>query len=417
MNTLSRRNDRALDALNFFLADVRDGIGPFLAIWLLATHDWDPVSIGLAMGAMPLASVLMLGPAGALADRLRAKRLLLVLACGVVAVGCIAMTAWPTMAFVLAWQAALGMATAVIAPCLLAITLGLAGPRLLARRTGRNEVFNHAGNVVSAVLAGLVGHFFAREAIFYLVAVWALLSIIAALCIRAGDIDHVVARGGLAPACAPRRLKRWAMPKALKWFALATLLFHLGNAAMMPLVGQQLARGLESGASLYMSACIVVAQLVMIPMAALAGARASTWGRRPLLLLAFAALPVRGVLYTVSDDPAWLIAVQALDGVGVGLLGVVGVLVVADLTRGSGHTNLVHGLLAAATGVGAFLSNAVVGHVVNEAGYATGFLALAATAAVALVVVVLRVPETLNAQAPAGLTPTHFTTQNRGSAS
>jgi len=119
----------------------------------------------------------------------------------------------------------------------------------------------------------------------------------------------------------------------------------------------------------------------------------------------------------VSDDPAWLIAVQALDGVGVGLLGVVGVLVVADLTRGSGHTNLVHGLLAAATGVGAFLSNAVIGHVVNEAGYATGFLALAATAAVALVVVVLRVPETLIAQAPAGPTPTHFTTQHRGSAS
>lgn len=400
MNNVSRRNGRALDALNFFLADVRDGIGPFLAIWLIATHDWDPAAIGLAMGAMPLASVLMLGPAGALADRLGAKRLLLALACGVVAVGCMAMTAWPTMAFVLAWQAALGMATAVIAPCLLAITLGLSGPKLLACRTGRNEVFNHAGNVVSALLAGLVGHFFAREAIFYLVALWAVLSIMAVLCIRAKDIDHVVARGGVAPAVAPCHVGPWEVPRALQWFALATLLFHLGNAAMMPLVGQQLARGIESGASLYMSACIVVAQLVMMPMAALAGARASTWGRRPLLLMAFAALPVRGVLYTLSDNPLWLIAVQALDGVGAGLLGVVGVLVVADLTRGSGHTNLVHGLLAAATGVGAFLSNAIVGQVVAQAGYAVGFLTLAGTATLGLLVVFWRVPETLRTAPP-----------------
>lgn len=473
------RNYRALDALNFFLADVRDGIGPFLAIWLMATHQWDPASIGLAMGAMPLASVLMLGPAGALADAVRAKRALLAGACALVALGCIAMTWWPTLGFVVAMQALLGMATAVLAPGLLAMTLGLTGPRRFDARMGRNEVFNHAGNVVSAVLAGLIGHFLAREGIFYLVAVFALLSMASVLAIRAQDIDHAQARGavlppgpteppephtappvgraaasgapatgrsgpgaearhassraeahasnadvasivagaGIAAAASPGAGAssgaragaeagwRGLLTRPLLGFAVAVFLFHAANAAMMPLVGQQLAHGLARGASLYMSACIIVAQLVMIPVAALAGRKASVWGRRPLLLVGFAVLPLRGFLYTVSDHPAWLIAVQALDGIGAGLLGVLTALVVADLTRGTGRTNLAHGVLAAATGLGAFFSNALTGQLVAATGYAHGFMALAGAAAIAFVVCWRFVPETVARKQPGATLP------------
>lgn len=393
-----QRSHRALGALNFVLADVRDGMGPYLAIWLLVAHQWDAASIGLAMGAMPLASVLMLGPAGAWFDAARHKRALIAGASAVVALACIAMPLLPTLGFVVAGQAAIGMATAVIGPGVLALSLGVAGRRGFDRRMGRNEVWNHAGNVTAAIAAGLIGHFVSHEAIFYLVAFFSLLSMIAVLRVRAEHIDHRVARGSdtaVNDAPAPAPSWRALATPALAGFAVAVFLFHFANAAMLPLVGQALASGRDSGAALVMSACIVVAQLVMIPMAALAGRQAGRWGRRPLLLLAFSALPVRGLLYTVSDDPAWMIAVQALDGVGAGLLGVVGALIVADLTRGSGHTNAAHGLLAAAHGVGAFLSNSIAGQIVASHGYNAGFLALAGVAALALLVCLLAVPETL----------------------
>lgn len=398
----SRQSHRALDTLNFMLADVRDGIGPFLAIWLLASHQWDPAAIGLVMGVMPLASVLMLGPAGAWIDATRHKRLLLALACALVALCCAVMPFWPVPAFIIGAQITLGLATAILAPGVLALSLGIAGAKRLDRRIGRNEVFNHAGNVVSALLAGLIGHFVAREAIFYLVAMFAVLSIAAALAVREQDIDHAVARGARAEHALPepgtrpapgKASMRQLLTPALLGFAGAIFLFHAANAAMMPLVGQALAHGTAKGASLYMSACIIVAQLVMIPMAALAGRKAPIWGRRPLLLFAFAVLPVRGLLYTAGDHPAWLIAVQTLDGVAGGLLGVVTALVVADLTRGSGRTNFAHGLLAAATGVGAFLSNTLTGQLVAATSYNHGFAALAAVSALALLVCWRFVPE------------------------
>ena len=121
------------------------------------------------------------------------------------------------------------------------------------------------------------------------------------------------------------------------------MIFHLANAAMLPLVGQKLALQDNKEGTALMSACIVAAQVVMVPMAALVGRKADSWGRKPLFLAAFAILPLRGFLYTLSDDRYWLVAVQLLDGVGAGLYGALFVIVVADLTRGSGHFNLAQG--------------------------------------------------------------------------
>ncbi len=401
----SRRSQRALDGLNFFLADVRDGVGPFLAIWLTATHKWDAGSIGVVMAAMPIAGVIAQAPAGLLVDASIRKRALVVGAALVVAVACVAMTFVPRLGFLVAAQALTGMAAALLVPATVALSLGVAGRAHFTRRMGRNEGFNHAGNVVAAIAAGLLGHFVGREWIFYLVAVFAVLSAACTLAIRPGDIDDAVARGGepttdataaMAPggAAHPDSIASvWTRP--LLMFGAANFLFHFANAAMLPLVGQYLVVGVDKGASLFMSACIVVAQLVMIPMAGIAGRYADRVGRKPLLLVAFAALPVRGVLYTVSDDPAWLIAVQALDGIGAGLLGVLFALVVSDLTRGSGRFNFAMGALSAAVGVGAFMSAITSGFVVEALGFSAGFLFLSAIAALAFVLLWLAVPETL----------------------
>jgi MFS family permease len=172
------------------------------------------------------------------------------------------------------------------------------------------------------------------------------------------------------------------------------VLFHFANAAMLPLVGQKSSDGLKDGAAVVMSACIIAAQVVMIPVALAASCLAASWGRKPVFLIGFAVLPIRGLLYCLSINPVYLVTVQLLDGIGAGIFGVVSVLVVADLTKGTGRFNLTQGALSTATGIGAGLSNLIAGFVVKGAGFDAGFIMLAAIAAVGTLFFALAMPET-----------------------
>jgi len=384
--------------MNFFLADVRDGVGPYLAIYLLASKSWSAGDIGIAMSAMGLATLVAQTPAGALIDAVKARRALMAGASIMVAVACVVMTRFDGLVPIVMAQAMIGVAVAVLAPGVAALTLGMVGYKRFSGRTGRNEAFNHAGNVAAAICAGLIGHFIAREGIFYLVAVFALFSVASILAMRPVDIDPNLARGhddaDTGDQANGSKLAALLADRRVLMLTAAVTLFHFANAAMLPLVGQYLSLGKSSGASLYMSACIIVAQLVMIPVAIGAGRLADIWGRRPVFLIGFAALPLRGVAYALSDHPVWLIAVQVLDGVGAGIFGVLIVLVVSDLTRGTGRFNLTQGAIATAVSLGAAISNLSAGFVVDAVGYAATFCVLAAIALVALAVFAWGMPET-----------------------
>jgi MFS family permease len=329
-----------------------------------------------------VAGLLAQAPAGALVDAVTARRAVLALAALVVTAACLLIPAFPGFWPVAALQAGSGMAAAVFAPAIAALTLGLAGRAAFSRRIGRNEAFNHAGNAASAAAAGGLSLWFGPVAVFWLLGGMALASIAATLAVPAGRIDQRLARGADADGGEPASAWRTLLAcRPLLVFAFCVALFHLANAAMLPLVGQKLAQqDLNRGTAL-MSACIVAAQLVMVPMAALAGARADAWGRKPLFLAGFAVLALRGVLYTLSEDPWWLVGVQALDGVGAGLFGALMPMITADLTRGTGHFGAGLGAVATAQGLGASVSNAAAGWMVVQAGYSAAFLALAATAA------------------------------------
>lgn len=394
----------ALDWLNVLVADVKTGVGPYLAVYLQASRHWAPVSIGLAMSAMSFASVVAQIPTGALTDHVRHKRWMIVVAAAVVATGCLWIVAQPTLLDVLAAQALIGSTATIFPAAIAAITLGLVGPAKLAERMGRNEACNHAGNVGAALLAGLIGYAVAPEGIFYLVIALSGATVLMVLLIHVDDIDHLQARGARTAYGATHiaSLGELLASRPLAIFALAAVLFHWANAAMLPLLGQWLSVGHDRGASLYMSACIMVAQCVMIPVALWAGRVASRHGRKPVFMLGFLVLPVRGVLYTLSNNPAILIAIQILDGIGAGIFGVLSVLIVADLTRGTGRFNITHGAISTATGIGAACSNAISGIVVQAVGYRGAFLTLAGIAAVAALWFGLMMPETRgnNATAP-----------------
>jgi MFS family permease len=391
-----------LDALNFFLADVRDGLGPYLAIYLLTVQKWDEASIGIVMSVAALAGIIAQTPAGALIDKTTAKRAVIIIAAVIVTLGSIVLPLYPGFIFVATTQALTGVAAAVFAPALAAITLGIVGPKAFARRVGRNEAFNHAGNAVAATLAGGFAYFFGPIVVFWLMAAMAAASILATLAVPADAIDHHLARGlgdsddtsGDQHADAPSGFQVLLTCRPLLVFAAASVLFHFANAAMLPLVGQKLSLVNSELGTTLMSVCIVAAQLVMVPVAILVGHKADVWGRKPIFACALAVLMLRGALYPLSDNPYWLVGVQTLDGVGAGIFGALFPLVVADLTRGTGHFNVSQGAIATAAGLGGALSTAVAGLLVVAAGYNTAFFVLAGVAALGLVLFITMMPET-----------------------
>lgn len=184
-----QRPVRSLDGLNFFLADVRDGLGPYLAIYLLTVQQWDQASIGYVMSLAGIVALLAQTPAGALVDATRAKRALVIAAALTVTLACLIIPFVSSFWAVATAQAAAGAATAVFLPAISAITLGIVGHRAFARRVGRNEGFNHAGNAFAALAAGGLAYLWGPIAVFYCMAAMAVASIISVLAVPAKAID------------------------------------------------------------------------------------------------------------------------------------------------------------------------------------------------------------------------------------
>jgi MFS family permease len=398
-------NPLSLDAINFLLADVRGALGPYLNVFLVTQQHWSQSQVGVVTTISGLLGLIVQTPIGAAIDETRAKRGAIVLALAVLGAGAVVIFAWPSFWPVLFANSLMAIVGDVFGPAVAALTLGLYARKQLARRMGRNSAFDHAGNVGIAVVAAAVGYTFSQRAVFLLVPIFAGLASIAVLSIPAKAIDYNRARDldreHDAAATTPKPADYGILFKSrpLVVFGLCVMLFHLANAALLPLVGQKLAAAYPKEATAMMSACIVAAQAVMLPIALLVGRTADSWGRKPLFLAGFAILPVRAVLYTLSDNSFWLVGVQVLDGVGAGIFGALTPLVIADIMRGTGRYNLAQGAIATVQGIGASLSGLAAGVIVDHFGYSAAFLTLGAAALVAVFVFAIWMPETAEQEA------------------
>ncbi len=391
----SARTLRGLDWLNFFLADVQSGVGPFLAIYL-AGYEWNEQQVGLALTVGGMAGIVTQTPAGALVDYLKSKRALVAVGVAALAAAAMVIALLPSFWPVMAAQLLIGVTSSVFGPAICAMSLGIVGRKLFDTRQGRNQTFNSAGNVTAAVLMGLIGYTMSDRGIFFFVAVIALPTVLTLLLIRPDEIDYELARGARDGDDDNKPAKVWELLKdrPLIIFLICAVMFHFANAAMLPLLGEMLAKGQGRSSMMFMSACVVTTQLVITLIASWTGRKAGIWGRKPLLLLAFGVLPIRGILYTFTDRTALLVAIQILDGIGAGIFGVVSVLVIADLTRGTGRFNLTLGAVTTAVGIGASLSQVIAGGIVHHFGSSAGFLFLATIASAAFAILYFLMPET-----------------------
>ena len=391
----SKRSLRGLDWLNFFLADVQTGVGPFLAIYL-AGYGWNEERVGLALTVGGIAGIVAQTPAGALVDQVHHKRTLIAAGIGTLALGALLIAFVPTFWSVMSAQVLIGGTSSIFGPAICAISLGIVGHHLFDARQGRNQSFNSAGNVVAAVSMGVLGYFVSNRSIFFFVAVCTLPTLFALRRIRPDEIDYERARGAKKDAVDVKPVGAAVLLKErpLIIFLICAVMFHFANAAMLPLLGEMLAKGHGRSSMMFMSACVVTTQFVITIIAAWSGRKAGSWGRKPLLLIAFGVLPIRAVLYTLTSNTVALVAVQILDGVGAGIFGVVSVLVISDLTQGSGRFNITLGAIGTAVGIGAALSQTIAGTIVHHFSFDAGFLFLAAIAATAFSILYLFMPET-----------------------
>lgn len=396
----SARTLRGLDGINFLMADVRDGVGPYLSVFLKGAEHWEPGAIGIAMAASSIAAAFCQIPAGLFVDSSKVKRLLVIGSGLMVGTACLAIAFYPRFLMVIAAQAMLGAAAAIIPPAIAALSLGLVGHGKLDARISRNESFNHGGNFLAAALAGGLGQSLGYDWIFYLVCFFAVASAVIVRLIDPAEINHELARGGESANHEPMPLRELLKRRDLVIFLASVVLFHFGNAAMLPMAGQVLAKEHPGSDAVTLSACIIAAQLVMVGAAWSVGkAIGAGFGRKTIFLVALCVLPVRGLLFSFTTNPYSVVTIQLLDGIAAGIFGVIAILIASDLMRGTGRFNLAQGLVALCVGIGASLSNASAGYVVQWFGYANGFLYLAMIAIVALVFFATLMPETSDRRA------------------
>jgi MFS family permease len=394
--TPPRASLRGLDWFTFFVADIQTGFGPFLSVYL-TTQKWTQVDIGLVLSIGSIASLLGQVPGGWVVDWARSKQRAAALAVIGIGVSAFLIAVAPAFVTIVAAKLLHVGASSVLGPAIAAITLGLVGHAAVGLRLGRNARFAAIGNGLAAGVMGACGYFISAQAVFFVTAILAVPTLLALWRIRESDVDPVRADGGIDACGASQRtttLGRLLRNPALLVLAACVLLFHLANAAMLPLVGSDVTMRSGRWATALVAACIIAPQLVVAAISPTVGQLAQSWGRRPLLLIGFAALPLRGALLAWTNDPYMIVAVQTLDGISGAVLGVLVPLALADISRGTGRFNLAQGIVGSATGIGAALSTIGAGYLADRFGTATAFAGLAATAVFAFVLLLAMMPET-----------------------
>ncbi|HET7884263.1 MAG TPA: MFS transporter [Acetobacteraceae bacterium] len=388
--TRPARNARALDLVNFFIADVQTGFGPFIAVYLTA-NKWTQGQIGLALTLGTVVALISQLPAGALVDSASNKRV----AAGGAILGVMAaallLASWPRQLPVSIAQTLHAFSSCVLTPAIAAISLHLVGHAALGERLGRNARFASLGNGLTAAVMGATGSYLSSRSVFILTAALCVPALFALASIGRGE--HAREQTTKTPFDWPG-LRELFSDRRLLIFGLCVVLFHLSNAAMLPLLGATVTMRAGSVANVIIAACIMVPQGVVALCSPAVGRYAASMGRRPVLLLGWGALPVRGLLLAVLPG-AWLpVAAQAVSGVSGAVFGVMLPLLAADITRGTSHFNLCLGALGLAVSLGGGLSTAFGGWIADQAGTPMAFVALAVVGALATLVLWLLMPET-----------------------
>ena len=384
------RSVRALDWLNFFAANVQTGFGPFIASYLAASK-WTQGEIGLMLSVGTVTAMVSQLPGGAVIDALQNKRAAAAAAILAITLCALLLGASPTFVPVLTAEIFHGFASCMLTPAMAAISLALVGRLDLGERLGRNARWASIGSAVAAGMMGLSGEYISVRSVFWLTAALALPALVALYLM---ENTSTVESARAAPVEPRESLRELLKDKRLMIFAGCVVLFHMSNAAMLNLAAGEVTAHMGDNVELVIAACIIVPQVVVAMMSPWVGRSAQRWGRRPILILGFCALPVRALLFSGVSSAYLLIPVQVLDGLSAAVFGVMLPLIAADVAGGKGRYNLCIGFFGLAAGIGATISTAAAGFAADRFGNTVSFFGLAGIGALAVLLVWVAMPET-----------------------
>jgi MFS family permease len=392
---VTTRSLRALDWMNFFVANVQTGFGPFIASYL-ASHKWTQGEIGMALSVGTISAMVSQVPAGAAVDAMKNKKGAAAWAIFAIIFSAVLLASSPTVLPVIAAEVFHGFASCMLVPAMAAISFALVGRQNLGDRLGRNARWASIGSAIAAGLMGLFGEYFSSRAVFWLTAALAMPALVALSMVQNTGTVDATPQAKPAPDADEKResLRELLRDKRMLIFAACIVLFHLSNAAMLNLAAGEVTAGMGDNVQLVIAACIIVPQAIVAMMSPWVGRSAQRWGRRPILLFGFAALPVRALLFAGISSPYLLVPVQMLDGLSAAVFGVMLPLIAADVAGGKGRYNLCIGLFGLAAGIGATLSTAAAGFIADRFSNTVSFFGLAAAGALAVLLVWAAMPET-----------------------
>jgi MFS family permease len=389
-----------LNLVNFFLAEVVGVIIPFLSDFL-KEHNWRYDSVGIAVAAAGLGTLIFQTPAGIISDKVWSRRLLL--GCASILLG-ICYGFLPSSAeHPLLLDSLLfisGMAAAFFVPLLAALALSLVGHRHLDRMMGINQSWNHAGNIAAALLALLLVRSLGIESIFFVMASISLLAAASLFLIRGDELNPNLSRAKNSErrdrehSDSTLSIRELFSDNRVKVVLISVALFHIANAPVMPLVALYL-KDLGGGDD-KVAMVVLIAQAVMVPVSWLAGKYCASVGRKPVFAFAFLILPIRIFLYSITSSPSLLLAIQSLDGIGAGIYGVVIAIICSDLTIGKAGFNSLMGMAQTALAMGGFFGPLIAGFLTQHLGFSITFTVFAGIAAFGAGIFIWRMPETKN---------------------
>jgi MFS family permease len=393
--SISKESRQGLDWLNFFLADIQTGFGAFVAFYL-ADLGWDKGRVGLALSAGTVAGLIAHLPGGALVDWVPWKRGLAAIGIVTIAASALILAFAPTFALVFIAEALHGITGGIVTPAIAAISLGLVGRSAMSARTGRNTAFDAAGNALTAGLMGALGQYIAKSAIFFASAALCVPALIALSFIRGDEINYARARNaGIGQSATNfRRLFDLSKNLSLYIFAGCIFLFQLADASMLPVISEDLALDKSHSAALLTAGLIVIPQIIAAVLSPWVGYHSEKFGRKPLLLMGFGVEVLRGLLFAFFSGYPVLVAGQFLGGISAAAVTVLTVLMIADLTAGTGRFNLVQGFIGTVIAVAAAISTGASGFVFEQLGHLAGFVILSAAALAATVLLWIALTET-----------------------
>ncbi|MBV8401034.1 MAG: MFS transporter [Acetobacteraceae bacterium] len=394
----AKRSLLGLDWLNFLVAAMQMGFGPFLSVYLTA-HFWNPEAIGVAFSIGTAAAIAAQVPAGAAVDAIPSKPLAAGVAVLAISIAAAAIALMPVPWVVMAALVLQTVASCMLTPAIAAITLALSHQEQFGERLGYNVRFAAIGTGVAAAVMGVVAHWLSERAVFVLAACLGSAALIALRAIHSDDITGAPSRTNhLSAVPHHKRTRRphqirylWRDPR-LQLCAGSMGLFQLGNAAILPLAASAIARTNGHLATLIVPIAIIIPQALAAALSPWFGRLADRLGRRRVALIGFAALPIRAALFATIDSPLLMLCYQVLDGISASVIGVLLPLVVADVTRRGGRFNLGMGIVGLAVGIGATLSNWIGGAIANHFGYVPAFAALGVAGLAAFLLIWFRMP-------------------------